>query len=158
MALSLERNLTTFAGLHEEELRNHFLLQLNGTFEGAAAAELFNGAGKTDILVRIENRNVFIGECKIWTGESAFASAIDQLLGYTVWRDSKAALVLFIKQKDATAIVEKADSVIRKHSNFKRLGAPSPDASSRRNYVVHQTDDENREIQLALLPVVIRQL
>jgi hypothetical protein len=156
MGLAIERNPTTFAKLGEEELRDHILLQLNGTFEGAAGGELFNGAGKTDILVRHENRNVFIAECKIWHGQEKFKEAIDQLLSYLVWRDSKAALIPFIRQVGVSDIIEKADATIREHCCFKRLGAPSGDPSARRNYVLHQKDDENREVRVALLPVAIR--
>lgn len=121
-----------------------------------AAGELFNGDGKTDILVRVEDRNAFIGECKFWTGQKGFGDAIDQLLGYLVWRDTKAALIIFIRQKDAGAIIEKADKALREHANFKRAGTPSTDPMQRRNFVLFQPDDENREIQVALLPVVIR--
>jgi hypothetical protein len=54
-------------------------VQLNGHFTGEAGGELFNGSGKTDIIVRHDDRNVFIGECKIWAGVAKFVSALDQL-------------------------------------------------------------------------------
>jgi hypothetical protein len=66
MALMMERSPRTFTKLHEEEIRDHFLLQLNGHYKGRATGETFNGAGKTDILVREKDKNLFIGECKIW--------------------------------------------------------------------------------------------
>lgn len=155
MGRAFERSPTTFAKLSEEELRDHILLQLNGTFEGHAGGEVFNGSGKTDILVRIEDRNVFIAECKFWRGPAAFREAIDQLLGYLVWRDTKAALVLFIRQQNATGVIEKAVDQLRSHACFKRNG-PEADPSVRSNLVLHQKDDDSREIIVALLPVVIR--
>jgi hypothetical protein len=157
MGRAFERSPTTFARLREEELRDHFLIQLNGTFEGQAGGELFNGAGRTDILVRVADRNVFIGECKFWTGPKAFERAVAQLLSYLVWRDTKAALVLFIRQQDATAVIDRADVVIRAHPNCKRPGPATSDPQLRRNFILHQAGDPNREIHLALLPVVIRQ-
>jgi hypothetical protein len=157
MARAFERSPTTFVKLDEEQLRDHILLQLNGTFEGSAGGEMFNGEGKTDILVRVRDRNVFIAECKIWHGEKRFSDAIDQLLGYLVWRDTKAALVLFIREKDASAIIEKADQAIRTHPNFKREGRSSSDSTSRRNFILHQAGDDAREIHVALLPVVLRE-
>lgn len=156
MGRAFERSPTTFAKLEEDQLRDHILLQLNGTFEGHAGGELFNGEGKTDILVRVEDRNVFIGECKIWHGEKRFTDAIDQLLRYLVWRDTKAALVLFIREAHATAIIDKAENSIRKHANFKRLGQATTDGMVRRDFVLHQTGDTAREIEVALLPVVLR--
>jgi hypothetical protein len=44
----------------EEDLRSHFLVQLNGVFQGQATGETFNFQGKTDILIRVEGRNVFM--------------------------------------------------------------------------------------------------
>jgi hypothetical protein len=155
MGRGFERTPKTFAKLNEEQLRDHILLQLNGSFEGAAGAEMFNGEGKTDILVRIEGRNAFIGECKIWGGEKAFGEGIDQLRGYLVWRDSKAALVLFIDRKDVSAIIDKAEGVIRDHPNFKRDGPATTDPSMRRNYVLFQEGDRDREISVALLPLAL---
>jgi hypothetical protein len=157
MGRMLERSPEIFVKLNEEGLRDHILLQLNGTYEGHAGGELFNGAGKTDILVRVDDRNVFIGECKIWRGEKAFADAVDQLLRYMVWRDTKAALVLFIRQPNATAVIGKANAALRTHANFKRPGPISPDPQLCRHYVLHQTDDSNREIHLAVLPLIISQ-
>ena len=54
MSLVLERNPGAFATLDEESIRTHFLLQLNGHYEGSATGETFNAAGKTDILIRAD--------------------------------------------------------------------------------------------------------
>jgi hypothetical protein len=86
MSLVIERNPESFTSLDEEAIRNHFLIQLNGHYEGSATGETFNASGKTDILIRVEDRNVFIAECKFWHGQSAFNKAIDQLLGYLSWK------------------------------------------------------------------------
>jgi hypothetical protein len=58
MAHVMERSPTAFEKMGEEDLRQHFLVQLNGQFEGAAMAETFNFSGKTDILLRANGRNV----------------------------------------------------------------------------------------------------
>src|SRR5207248_2156138 len=63
MAKVIERSPRRFADMAEEELRDHFLVQLNGQYEGQATGETFNFQGKTDILIRTEGRNVFIAEC-----------------------------------------------------------------------------------------------
>jgi hypothetical protein len=99
MALMMERSPRTFAKLDEEEIRDHFLLQLNGHYEGSATGETFNAAGKTDILVREGNRNLFIGECKIWEGSKKFLQGIEQLLSYLTWRDTKSAIIVFSRTR-----------------------------------------------------------
>lgn len=89
MALVMERNPTTFAKMDEEQVRNLFLMFLNGQYEGMATGETFNFQGKTDILIRVEDKNVFIAECKFWQGERSFVNTIDQLFRYTSWRDTR---------------------------------------------------------------------
>lgn len=151
---SLERTPEVFAPLKEEHLRAFILTILNSRFQGEAGGELFNGNGKTDILVRVEDRNAFIGECKFWKGSAGFTRAIEQLLGYVVWRDSKAALILFIKNKDATSVVSKAIQALSTHERHKRT-IDSVDQSIRSDFVFHADGDREREIHLALLPIVI---
>jgi hypothetical protein len=82
MSLVIERSPQTFPTLDEETIRTLFLVLLNGHYEGAATGETFNAAGKTDILIREKDRNIFIAECKFWHGPSGFDKAIDQLLSY----------------------------------------------------------------------------
>ena len=89
-----------FRSIPEEDLRTHFLIQLNGWYEGQATGETFNLSGKTDIIIRDRDRNVFIAECKFWRGSKSLSEAIDQLLGYTSWRDTKTAIVLFNKRSE----------------------------------------------------------
>jgi hypothetical protein len=95
-----ERSPKHYADVGEEQLRDFILFQLNGHYEGAATGETFNHNGKTDILIRVDNRNIFIAECKFWHGQQGFTETIDQLLGYLTWRDCKCSLVIFNKNKD----------------------------------------------------------
>lgn len=149
---ALERIPTTAAVLSEEGIRDLLLVHLNTHFEGSAGGELFNGAGKTDILIREGDANVFIGECKFWKGPAAFRAAVDQLLSYVVWRDCKAALLLFIRAKDVSAVITKAIEVLADHPRCKRsLGGDA----GRHDFVLHADGDPNREIHLALLPFAL---
>jgi hypothetical protein len=54
MTVVMERSPTAFAEMAEEDIRQHYLVQLNGHFEGAATGETFNHQGKTDILIRVD--------------------------------------------------------------------------------------------------------
>lgn len=89
----MERHPSTYAGKDEETLRDHFLMILDTHFE-SVTGETFNRNGKTDILIRHEKSNVFVGECKFWRSEKSLIKTIDQLLDYLTWRDSKAAVEL----------------------------------------------------------------
>jgi hypothetical protein len=138
----------------EETLRDFLLFILNSNYQGHAAGEVFNNHGKTDILLRYQDENAFIGECKFWKGQAKFAEAVDQLLRYTGWRDTKIALILFIRDGKVTEIIEKADACLREHANF-RSTKPSPEPDRRRNYTFTASDDAQRVISLTFLPVVI---
>ena len=80
MVQVMELSPHAFSDMGEEDLRSHFLVQLNGAFQGQATGETFNFQGKTDILIRVDGKNIFIGECKFWKGEKAFLATLDQLL------------------------------------------------------------------------------
>ena len=66
MSLVMERSPSVFIEVGEEHIRVHYLVQLNGQYQGEATGETFNHVGDTDILIRHENKNVFVAECKFW--------------------------------------------------------------------------------------------
>ena len=149
MALVMERSPEAFKAMNEEALRQHFLVQLNGQFEGKATAETFNMGGKTDILLREGDRNVFIAECKFWKGPKAFGEAIDQLLGYATWRDGKTAILVFNRGTETSTVVTGSDNAVKAHANFKRAVAWPHESGFR--YVLHGVGDKNRELILTVL-------
>lgn len=144
----------------EETLRDWLMFLLCTNYEAPDGSEIFvggetvNGTGKTDILVRHQGRNAFIGECKFWHGPAKFREAIDQLLGYTVWRDTKAAIILFITSRNATAAIDRASECLVGHPACRRAQV-SPEPQQRRDYHFVSPEDDQRIISLALLPVVV---
>ncbi|WP_410646537.1 hypothetical protein [Amycolatopsis sp. cmx-4-54] len=160
-AHALERRPLSAQGLIPDEptLRDWMNFMLNANYEHESGEEIFvageaiNGKGKTDILVRHQGRNAFIGECKFWKGEEEFNKAIDQLLGYLVWRDTKAAIILFIKNKNASAVIETADACIRRRQCKPATLSDQP--ARRRDYTLASPHDADQMISLALIPVVV---
>ena len=149
VSLVIERNPGAFASLDEEAIRTHFLLQLNGHYEGTATGETFNVAGKTDILIRVDNRNIFIAECKFWRGPKSFNDAIDQLLGYLSWRDSKCALLVFNQTKDSSAVRQKMHEVMASRPEHRKTLAHDPAGDSR--YIIVKPSEPGREIQICTM-------
>jgi hypothetical protein len=127
----MERSPKTYAGMNEEARRDVILTSLNTHYVGQGVAEAFNVGGKTDLLVRVDNRNVFIGECKFWAGAKAFARAVDQLFSYTAWRDTKLALVVFVREKNLTDVVATAASALESHPNFVEAKRPASETELR---------------------------
>lgn len=152
MTRAMERTPTA-AKLDEEEIRNLILFVLNANYRGAVAGEVFNGKGKTDILLRWDDANAFIGECKFWKGPKAFHDAIDQMLGYVTWRDTKAALIVFIRGGKPDEIMKKAQQTMCEHSSYKsEMLSSNP---TRADYVLSSKHDDERLISVALIGVVI---
>ena len=118
---TFERTPSTYAVHGEEDLRNIILAHLNGHLQGDAVSEAFRGRGRTDICIERDNRAAFVAECKLWTGPSGVTAALDQLMGYLTWRDSKAALIMFnMKNKDFTKILEAIPETLSAHPLFLR--------------------------------------
>lgn len=149
MGKAFERNPSVYSNKGEEDLRDHFLMQLEPNYEGSATGETFNKKGKTDILLRHDGNNAFVGECKFWKGEKSFLSTIDQLLGYLTWRDSKTAVIMFVKNRDFTQTLNVAKSAIKNHKNFVRFNGGQDETWL--NYTFNLPEDTNKEIQLALM-------
>ena len=145
----MERSPSAFAHTDEEAIRTHFLMQLNGHFEGQASGETFNYEGKTDIMIKDGGRNIFIAECKIWRGEKAFASTIDQLLGYLSWRDTKAAILVFNRNRDFSAVLARIPEVSKAHPNCKELVKQVSETSWQFRFA--HRDDLAREMTITVL-------
>jgi len=144
-----ERMPSTYKDKSEEDIRDHFLLFLEPNFEGSATGETFNKAGKTDILLRHESKNVFIAECKFWRGAKAYLSTLTQLIGYLTWRDSKAAIMLFVDNKDLSSVLSQIEPTSSRHKNYLGFNGKTNDLWF--NFRFHINDDPNREISIAVL-------
>lgn len=146
---NFERMPSVYKDKGEEDLRDHILMTLDPNFEfGSSSGETFNKTGKTDIQLRYDSSVVFIAECKFWSGSKNYLSTIDQLLAYLTWRDNKASVIVFVKQKDFTSILSKVEAGTVKHSNY--LGTVGKTDENWFNYRFHINGDRNREIQLAV--------
>ena len=149
LSLVIERNPHTFVSMAEPDIRNIILVLLNAVYEGTATGETFNGSGKTDILLRHEGQNLFIAECKFWQGKKELADAMDQLLGYITWRDTKTALIIFNRNKDLTSLLQKIQETVKEHKCYKQEIGSSETTIFR--YKFCRPDDINKEFFLTVL-------
>ena len=149
MSLVMERSPTVFEKAEEEHIRVHYLVQLNGQYQGKATGETFNNIGKTDILIRHENKNIFVAECKFWEGYEGLKKTVDQLLGYTTWRDTKTTLIIFSRRQDFTGVITEAQRAMKDHQHFK--SGPTKEGESRFRYTFTHPNDKQRDIIVTLL-------
>jgi hypothetical protein len=146
---TFERLPNTYADKDEEALRDHLILQLEPHFEISTTGETFNKSGKTDILMRHENSNVFVAECLWWDGPKMYLEKIDQLLGYLTWRDSKTAIVCFVGRKDFSHILSEITEATRQHSCYvEPIGVKE---ETWHVYKFHLAGDPGRTIKVAVL-------
>jgi len=144
-----ERLPSTYADKDEETLRDHLILNLEPRFQINTTGETFNKSGKTDILMRHQGKNVFVAECKFWSGQKAHGEAIDQLLSYLTWRDSKTALVYFMDTKEMTAPLKAVAENTPSHSCF--VADKGKREESWFRYEFHLPGDDSRPVHLAIL-------
>jgi hypothetical protein len=145
----IERSPAAFSTLDEEALRDHFLVQLNGQYEGGASGETFNRGGKTDILVRVEDRVMFVGECKFWDGPQTLLDAITQVLSYLSWHDTKAAVFLFNRERNLTTVLGKVVATVHSHPGF--VSDVPYDSAIGFRFLLRHPDDPEREVTLTVL-------
>jgi len=149
MAIVLERSPKAFRTMEEEDLRFCFLIPLNGLYEGDAGGEVFNFNGKTDILIRSGGKNVFIAECKFWNGPKSLSDAINQLLGYVSWRDTKTAILIFNRNKEPSKVLAQIPDIVKKHPNYEKELEYNLETGFR--FVLHQNEDKDRKLCLTVL-------
>lgn len=147
---SMEIQASTFED-NEEKLRNQLVTILRTHLQPMASvtAESLNREGKTDILVRENSNNLFIAECKIWSGRKDLSDALTQLLSYTNWRDPFTAIILFSKNKKISTILDDVQKEIPEHVCHDALIGNLD--KSWFYYKVHLPDDKKIEMRLAVL-------
>jgi hypothetical protein len=137
----------------EETCRDYFIPCLKAAFtQFSVSAETYNNKGKTDILIADHaGNNVLIAECKLWKGEQYLMQAIDQLLGkYLIWRDDKAALIIFNNSAlNFTKIIDIALNTLKSHGLCKVFTGLRNDTSY--SFVFRHPSDEHKTLQLELI-------
>jgi hypothetical protein len=149
LGTELEKLPSSYMDKQEENLRDYLLLLLQPQFAGNAGGETFNKSGKTDILLKHEGKNVFVAECKFWSGPSDYLKAITQLLAYLTWRDSKTALVLFVRNKGFSEVLAKIEEATPDHGEFVAFIGKRNDSFL--SYRFRLPGDPGREVKVAVL-------
>jgi len=148
LGINLERVNKIVRDLDEESLRDILFVALNQSFTGLVSTEAFNKSGKTDLLIRQKDKNLYISECKIWRGDVYFNEGIEQLLNNLSWRDLKCSYIIFSRNEDFTNVINKSLDLIKKHSLFLK-DAKKISLTCFRFYFKGK-DDNERQILLSL--------
>lgn len=150
---TMESKPSLYKGKNEEGIRDQFLFVLESRYISATSmGEAFNKGGKTDILLKYagDGSNLFIAECKIWKGPSEFHKAISQLFdNYLTWRDSKVAVMFFVKNTDFSEVLKTIKAEAKKHLNFVKENGSNGESSF--SYIFNLPQDKDKEVFLEIM-------
>lgn len=122
------------------------------SFHNTGFAECLHYSGKTDILLKNadDNSNLFIAECKFWHGPEHFKKAISQLFDrYLTWRDSKVALMVFVKGSNFTSVLDKIRESVIQHEYYVKERMKRDETSA--NYIFRLPKDAEKEVFLEIM-------
>lgn len=149
----MERKPSLYKNKDEEGIRDYFLSLLETRYESTTASgETFNKQGRTDILLKYtkDGSNLFIAECKFWSGAKGFEEAVNQLFErYLTWRDSKVALIFFVSTKDFTKTIDTLTIEAKRHKYFKKALLAKGETSF--SYVFSLPQDRDKEVFLQIM-------
>lgn len=148
---SAEQKPSMSLGKGEEDLRDLALTFLESRYESAVASgESFNKEGKTDIIIKSqEGNNLFVAECKVWSGAEQFHKTLDQLFGYLTWRDTKAAIVFFVRNLKFSEVLAKIKEEAGKSKYFVEHVSDTNDTSF--SFKFRHKDDNTRIVNIEIM-------
>jgi hypothetical protein len=149
MGKDFERRPSVYAGKSEPHLRDHLLTVLQGRFNCSATGESFNESGKTDILLTRGSEIIFVAECKFWKGKKSYLDAITQLMRYLTWRDSKTAVIIFVRNKDISSVLKMIEQVTPTHPCYSSNVGQKEEGWD--NYIFHLEGDKECNIKMAVM-------
>jgi hypothetical protein len=149
----MERKPSLYKGKDENGIRDVILNHLEFRYEETTAGgETFNSGGKTDIILKYapDGTNLFIAECKFWTGKQGFLDTISQLFDrYLTWRDSKAAIIMFVRNNDFTDVLSNIPVEIKNHPYY--LKTLNHKGESSFSFIFHLKNDRQKHVQLQVM-------
>jgi hypothetical protein len=149
---SFEHKKSLYSAMGEEDIRDYLISHLEGRYASTTATrEALNKSGKTDILIKHSDQtNLFVAECKFWTGQAEFTATINQLFNlYLTWRDSKAAVIIFVDNVNITPVLATIKATIQSHPYFVRYVKDTDQSSF--SYIFHFPHDPGKEVQLEVM-------
>lgn len=151
------KNMETKPSLYkkkdEEGLRDQFIFVLESRYNSTTATgESFNREGKADILLKYAqgSTNVFVAECKFWHGASEFHNGISQLFDrYLTWRDTKTAVMFFVRNKDFSNVLSVIKEEAKKHVYFVKEAGYGGESSF--SYIFRLPQDPSKHVFLEIM-------
>lgn len=142
---TMEKTARTYINNSEEELRDILLASLNTHYDNATG-ETFRKIGKTDINIEFNNKAAYIGECKIWHGEKKFDKAVQQVLNYSTWKDTKVSVIVFNKANSTfNGVIDKIEEWVK--TNTKSYNNAKTNVWS----CIYHRSDTNVDIKLEIM-------
>ncbi len=155
LLLSMEQKPDPYLAMNEETLRLVLVNMLDASGLAGATAESYNGRGKVDILIKTADRNLLLAECKMFNGKNSIVKAIDQLLGYSTFRDRDLSLIIFARNPRMTTTVKAAQEAAE-HSDLIDSYDVMDEHGTELLLHGHPPDDPDRKFTIRLFVVHLK--
>jgi hypothetical protein len=86
-------------------------------------------------------------------GPKTLTSAIEQIRGYLSWRDTKAAVIVFVRNRKFSSVVDQVMPTVEAADGWKRTVGQTAETTFR--FVFGHRDDANREIVLSVVLLAV---
>jgi hypothetical protein len=146
MTQVIELSPSAFHDVDEEALRSHFLVQ--GTIRAKQLARLSTTRARQTFLFALRGATSSPQSASS-AGPKKLSETIDQLLGYSSWRDSKTSVVVFNRNRDFSKVLAAIPEAVRAHPQYKKDLPGSTETVFR--YLFANRDDRNRELYLTVM-------
>jgi len=104
---------------------------------------------KRERLVEVLHGRLTLQQRRLLAMYLKLIETIDQLLGYLSWRDSKAAILLFNRNKDFSKVLSTISEVVRAHRNFQKDEGNRGETAFR--YAFRHKDDAAKLLHLSVI-------
>ncbi len=119
---AMSRAPRTYAGWAEEDRRQAFLPMLNSHYACQTYAEAFTASRQTDLLLRVEDRDLFRAECLTFEGAKELTKKREQLFGSATCADVRLALIPFVPGRAFSSVIRAGREAFEQHPEFPRVG------------------------------------
>ena len=94
-------------------------------------AAAFTASGRTDLLLRVEDRDLFLAECPIWKGRKSLTEKLEQLFGGATSAAVRLALFAFVPERAFLWVVRAGREALEQQPEFQAWVGGQPEGELR---------------------------
>lgn len=144
-----ERIPTVYAPKSDEELREYIQAALQSGVGNSTAGLTVSSVGMSELLTRVNGINTFVADCMSWKGQKVLLQRVDRLLSYLTLSHSCAAVIVFVRNREFSLVVDAVAQALPYHSGY--LGIKGRRSSSQSDYRFNLKGKPQDEVTVSIL-------